>query len=73
MQAQIWHALIQMIYEEPCDNRVVFHFSLFVAGEPVQPIIGGRTEGTVTRVYMTNERGTAGPTKKERKQNADES
>lgn len=41
--------------------------------EPVRPIIGSRTEATVTRVYMTNERGMAQLKNKEWKQKADES
>lgn len=46
---------------------VCFLWRAHLEGAPVQPIIGGRTEGPVTRVYMTNERGTARAKKKKKR------
>lgn len=63
MWTQIWHALIQMIYEERYDSWIVFYSGCLCCTHLeealVRPIIGGRTEKPVTRMYMTNEEGIA--------------
>lgn len=59
MWTPIWHALIQMIYEERYDSWIVFYSVCLCCTHleeaPVRPIIGGMTEKPVTRIYMTNE------------------
>lgn len=64
MWTLVWHSLIQMIYEERHDSWIVFYSLCLCAAHiwrkaPLRPIIGGRTEEPVTRIYMTNEEGTA--------------